>query len=181
MTSKLKKLTAKLKGNKAKLGLATALIQAANFAILVVAKVQISVDDFAFLLTQLAVAGIVGAVATLRFEVLIFQAHGRMTYAAAYIAMAAAAVVVGVFVAATSLLAASGFDRLVTSAFAIPMMLGLGLSAAQSFLFIQVGEMTRLLMTRACQAAALGLLTAALILDLWEMQGEDVLLLIGLC
>lgn len=171
----------RLRGDQAKLGYASILIQVANFAVLLIAKAQISADEFAFLLTQLAIAGIVGAIATMRFEILIYQKVGRLTRAAALVPLAAAVGVIALAYLAAGIAALWGGDGTTLSLLSIPMMLGLGLSLAQSFLFVQVKRINLLLASRGCQAIGLSLLTAVMAAGLWDLSGRAVLLTTGIC
>lgn len=171
----------RLKGDQAKLGYASILIQVANFAVLLLAKAQISASDFVFLLTQLAIAGMIGAIATMRLEILIYQKFAKMTYAAAVMPIAASLAMIAILYLGVDAIAALGFDALSLSALSIPMMLGLGLSIVLSFLVIQVKQINLLLISRACQAMALGLLTAVLAIGASGINGPTVLMYIGIC
>ena len=62
-----------LSGGKANIALATISVQIANFAMLFFAKGAMTDEAFAFYITQTAAAGIIGAFATLRLEMLIYK------------------------------------------------------------------------------------------------------------
>lgn len=174
------RLSRYLTDDRAKLALASALIQLANFVVLLVAKTAIPDADFAFLLTQLALAGIIGAIASMRFEVLVYQAHGRMTYAAILIPIFASAAVIGATFVAVELINAVGQQSLTLSALSIPMMAGLALSAIQNFAFVQVKRLNALLAARAAQTGALVLVTLAIAWGAWTPTGAEILFVAGL-
>jgi hypothetical protein len=169
-----------LKGDKALLAYSSLLIQVANFAVLVVAKAWVVPYEFANLLTQLALAGIVGSVASMRLEVLIFHQNGRLSRAAILIPSVATALVIGLAYALYGLTAALYSGMGDASFHAIPMMVGLSLSAITNFTFVQVRQLNPLLAMRVWQGLALAALMAALASGFWGLTGEDVLLLIGL-
>lgn len=175
------KLKRYLTDRRAKLTLASILIQLANFAVLLSAKTAMSNADFAFLLTQLAFAGILGAVSSLRFEVLVYQSHGRMVYAATMIPVTATFAAITIVFVGVEILNLMGLEPLSLSLLAIPMITGLSLSAIQNFLLVQVKEMNALLASRAVQAVGLGLLTIVQLLADWTLEGQTILLLVGLC
>lgn len=174
-------LMRRLKSDRAQLGVASALIQVANFAVLLLAKTSVSDSEFSLILTQLALAGIVGAVASMRLEILVYQDYGRMTFAAILVPTFAVVISTAFCFASYGLIHVFGFESLVLSAAGIPMMLGLGLSTIQSFLFIQVKQMILLLISRACQAVCLGVLMLALVFGIGDLDGTSILLLIGVC
>jgi len=163
-----------------KLALASALIQAANFAVLLVAKITIPSADFAFLLTQLAFAGIIGAIASMRFEVLVFQTHSRMTYAAIVIPIVATAAVIPTFFASVELTNMVMGQDFTLSVLSIPMMIGLSFSAIHTFAYLQVGLLNALVAARAVQAGALVLVTLALLSGFYSPSGSTLLALIGI-
>lgn len=169
-----------LRGDKALLAYSSLLIQAANFAVLVVAKAWVVPYEFANLLTQIALAGIVGSVASMRLEVLIFHQNGRLSRAAILMPSVATALVIGLAYALSGLMAALYSGMGDASFHAIPMMVGLSLSAITNFTFVQVRQLNLLLAMRVWQGLALAALMAALTSGFWGLTGEDVLLLIGL-
>lgn len=170
----------RLRGDKAKLAYSSILIQVASFAVLLVAKMAVPVPDFAFILTQLALAGIVGSVASMRLEVLIFHQNGRLSRAAILVPIVAMVLVIGLAYALYGLIAALFTGMGDASFHAIPMMVGLSLSAITNFTFVQVRQLNPLLAMRVWQGLALAALMAALASGFWGLTGEDVLLLIGL-
>jgi hypothetical protein len=174
------KLRRYLTDERAKLTLASTLIQLANFGVLLVAKTAMPDADFAFLLTQLAIAGILGAITSLRFEVLVYQAHGRMIYAATLIPVAATFFTIALSFVGVEILNLMRLEPLSLSPLVIPMIAGLSLSAILNFTLVQVKEMNALLTSRAAQAVALLLLTIALPFANWTPSGQMILLLVGL-
>lgn len=170
----------RFRGDKAKLAYSSTLIQLASFAVLLVAKMTVPAHDFAFVLTQLALAGIVGSVASMRLEVLIFHQNGRLSRAGILMPIMATALVIGLAYAIYGLTSVIYTGMGMASFHAIPMMVGLSLSAISSFNFVQVRQLNQLLVMRVWQGLALAALIAALASGFWGLTGEDVLLLIGL-
>ena len=156
------------------------MIQGANLLVLLVAKATISEADFAFVLTNLAFAGIIGSVATMRLEVLVFQAQGITTYSAALLPSIAIGTVIVASYLANAIFAQIGAASLELSASAIPMIIGLGLSAILAFLFVQDKQLNALLAMRVVQAGMLALLVVALFARIGNLGGEKVLLFIGI-
>lgn len=169
-----------LTDDRAKLAFASALIQVTSFLVLLLAKTTISNEDFVFLLTQLALAGIIGAIASLRLEVLMYQAHRCMTRAALLAPIVATIVVIAVSYAGFSVAAAVWIKSPVLSPLAMPMLLGLALSTVLNFAFVQVQRLNLLLAVRAAQCAVLSLLMALLVARWWIPTGGEILLAIGL-
>jgi hypothetical protein len=116
----------------------------------------------------------------MRLEVLIFHQNGRLSHAAILVPIVAMALVIGLAYAIYGLTAALFAGIGDASFHAIPMMIGLSLSAVTNFTFVQVRQLNPLLAMRVWQGLALAALMAALASGFWDMTGEDVLLLIGL-
>jgi hypothetical protein len=124
-------------------------------------------------------AGIVGAICSMRLEVLVFQAQSGMSRAAILVPAAAIAVVTSIIYLGFGIAAYAGIGAQL-SPYAAPMILGLGLSSVQNFAFVQVKKLNKLLVARAAQAAALGLLMIPLGAGWWSPTGLQILFLIGL-
>jgi hypothetical protein len=169
-----------LTDDRAKLALASALIQVANFLVLLAAKSNATDEQFAFLLTQLAIAGIVGAICSMRLEVLVYQTQKAMTRAALFLPVAAAAIVTGLSFGVYGIVSAIWQDAPVMSFVTIPMMMGLGISAVQNFVFVQVQRLNLLLAARLAQTFALLLLMISLVGNWWSLSGSEILFMIGM-
>lgn len=169
-----------LRDDRAKLALASALVQGTNFSLLLVAKSRISDDDFVFLLTQLATVGILGAIASLRMEVLMYQSHQRITRAALLIP----AIATGLF----TFFSYAGFFLSVSvwanspflSPLAAPMLLGLALSNVLNFAFVQIQRLNLLLSIRVVQCTLIALVMVLVAARWWVPSGDEILLAIGL-
>lgn len=169
-----------LTNDKAKLGLASVLIQVANFIVLLQAKMTISDAEFALVLTQLAIAGIIGATASMRFEILIFQELQRMCFAVVLTPIAAIFVVVSLIFAVCEFIFPFPAQHLSLTPLAIPMMVGLALGTVLTFVFVQAQQLSLLLATRATQAGALGLLVVLVASGSWLPTGQEILFFIGM-
>lgn len=169
-----------LRDDKAKLALASAVIQGANLLFLLLAKATIPDEDLAFVLANLAVAGIIGSIASMRLEVLVFQEEGQMTYAAAAMPLAAMAVVTVASLVGLTVTSSVWSDSLAISPLAVPMVVGLGMSTVQSFLFVQVNKIDLLLAMRVAQGVSLGIVIAVIAFGARTMSGPTVLFLIGM-
>ena len=166
-------------GGRGFIALATISVQIANFAMLFFAKGAMSDAAFAFYITQTASAGIIGAFATLRLEMLIYKQFGRMTIAAILVPLAVAALVVGV--AVPILMAIEHWLNIMpdTSYWAGLLMLGIGISTASDFLFIQKKKLRFMLASRLCQAVGLAAIALVLAQRLLELTGTQLLMAQG--
>ena len=169
-----------LTDDRVKLAFASALIQMTNFLLLLLAKTTISDEDFVFLLTQLATAAIIGAIASLRLEVLMYQAHQGMTRAALLAPIVATAVVIFLTYLGFSVVALVWVKSPILSPLAVPMLLGLALSTVLNFIFVQVQRLNLLLTVRAVQCMVLSVLMTLLVTQSWAPTGGELLFAIGL-
>lgn len=131
------------------------LFQGASFLTLLILKPSLHPGEFAFFITQLSWASILGSVATLRLEIMLFQERGyvdKQSLCSILIFSIAILAIIGL--GANVVLAAVG------SSTSLPMMsillaFGFGLMEAQSFLCVQMQRLFELVVTRAMQAGAL--------------------------
>ena len=168
-----------LSGGKANIALATISVQIANFAMLFFAKGAMTDEAFAFYITQTAAAGIIGAFATLRLEMLIYKHFARMTIAAILVPFATAILIVGL-----SLLIMLGLKTWVAAMpdvtyWAGLLMLGIGMSTAADFLLIQKRQLHLMLASRLFQAAGLATIALILAFDVRNMNGTQLLIAQG--
>jgi sugar phosphate permease len=94
----------------------------------------------------------------MRLEVLIFHQNGRLSRAAILVPIVAMALVIGLAYAIYGLTAALFAGIGDASFHAIPMMIGLSLSAVTNFTFVQVRQLNPLLAMRVWQGLALAAL-----------------------
>ncbi|WP_448329058.1 hypothetical protein [Sulfitobacter sp. M13] len=169
-----------LTGVRAKLAVATSLTQLTNFLVLLVAKTALTETDFKFLLVQLSIAGIIGVVASMRLEVLIFQKFERETYAGILTPTFFIAITIAV-----SFLCVAAIDRITTSSLTlsfltIPILVGLAISSVQNFIFVQAKRLHLLLATRFAQATASIILIIGIMNSDLLNSGDRILFVLGL-
>lgn len=133
------------------------LLQGASFLTIIALKPSLTEELFAFFITQISWASIIGSITTLRFEILLFQEEKKVDKT----------VLFSTLIIALCVLVICGIAMLLLSHFAggwlnfSPMMLvlafGFGMIEGQSFLGIQMQRVFDILLTRGMQAAVLGL------------------------
>lgn len=132
------------------------IFQGASFVTLVILKPLLTADNFAFFITQLSLASIIGSIATLRFEILLFQDRGKVDRET----LLTIFVITLIVLSTCALLAGVGLrifgGELKISSWSFILSAGFGLIEAQSFLCVQMNRMLELVITRAVQAALLG-------------------------
>lgn len=163
------------------LTVASALIQFVNFALLLIAKVSLSDEGFTFLLSQLAISGVIGAVASMRLEVLLFQEHKKIVRASLVVPFAAIVLFCIFSYALSEIAILSGLRLGDLSILAVPMILGLALSEVQSFIFVQIRRLNLLLKVRMIQAALMVGVISVLLSGLWRSTEQGLLFAIGVC
>ena len=156
------------------------MIQGANLAVLLLAKTAVSDDNFAYLLTNLAFAGIIGSIASMRLEVLVFQEHQQITYAAILMPVVALISIVAISFLVNTVVTIAGTSHLLLSPAAGPMMLGLGLSTILTFLFVQKNQTSSILAMRTAQTASLAVLMITILAKPAKLEGSTILLFIGI-
>lgn len=169
-----------MSSRKVKIGIATISVQGANLALLYFAKVLFSDSIFTFYLTQVAFAGIIGAIATMRFELLIYQKLGRMSIAAALMPFAFAVIVTVISIPLVIALRRLGINLPEISPWALLLLLSIGISTATDFLFVQARQITLLLLSRMCQAIGLASIAGMLLFQIGLTDPETLLLVQGL-
>ncbi|MEM5469867.1 MAG: hypothetical protein ACSHWZ_18740 [Sulfitobacter sp.] len=169
-----------LADDRAKLAFASAIVQVTNFLFLLLARIIISDEDFAIVLTQLAIAGIIGAIASLRLEVLMYQAHGCVTRSSILAPILAIAVVIALNYAGFFLAALIWNKSPPLSPIVVPFLLGIALSAVLNFALVQAQRLNLLVAVRSAQCAMLTLLMAFLGTRWWTPSGSELLIAMGL-
>lgn len=167
-------------GTAARLGLASLAVQLSSFTLLFFAKVRLSDDGFAYLMMQSAFAGILGSVATLRLEILIWQHFGRFTIAAVLVPLTTALVFVSLILAAVNSFAALGWTGFAPSPWSAALALGLGLGVAQDFLLIQSQRSDLVLASRLTQGVFLMAAAIVVAFNLFPVDGPAILAMQGL-
>lgn len=145
-----------LRSKSFSLAFGSLIFQGSSLVTLILLKPLLPSDEFAFFITQISLASIVGSIATLRFEILLFQDRGKVDRQT----LLTVFVVTLIILSACGLLAGVGsklFGRALTiSPWSFVLAAGFGLIEAQTFLCVQMNRTLELVVTRAVQASLLG-------------------------
>ena len=166
------KLLSRIRSRSSSLVLGSLALQGASFLALLLLKPRLSEVDFAFFMTQLSWASIVGSVATFRLELLLFQERKRVDRESLISILIFAILMLGIVGTVLWAISWKAGPAVMMSPMAILLALGFGLIEAQTFLCVQLERLGALLVTRAVQAA--GLIGAALVA--WSDLSHDHLI-----
>ncbi|NIJ36412.1 O-antigen/teichoic acid export membrane protein [Sphingopyxis panaciterrae] len=165
----MSKLLSRVWSRSSSLVLGSLALQGASFLALLILKPRLSEVNFAFFMTQLSWASIVGSVATFRLELLLFQERNRVDRESLISILVFAILMLGLVGAALWAISWQAGPAVMMSPMAILLALGFGLIEAQTFLCVQLERLGALLVTRAVQAAAL----VGTALVAWSDFGHD--------
>lgn len=146
--------------------------QGASFLTLLILKPVIPDESFAIFIASLSWAAVIGSIATLRLELLLFQERGHVDKESLCFTLAIAIGVVGLAGACISIGALLIKPPIELPLMTIALALGLGLIEAQSFLCVQMKRVGELVVTRGAQATGL-VITALLV---WKEGAPEFLL-----
>ncbi|WP_395392885.1 hypothetical protein WBP07_17310 [Novosphingobium sp. BL-8A] len=154
----MQSIVSRFRSNAGGMALGSLIFQAASFLMLIVLKPILGHEHFAFFITQISIASIIGSVATLRFELLLFESKGEVDKEVLFSTLAISVVTLSVCAVFLKLIL-SVFDLSIDiSPMSYVLAFGFGMIEAQSFLCVQMGRVIELVATRFIQTVILVLL-----------------------